>query len=192
VPGTIVAYATCAAGVAVTYTKPTATDAVDGVRTVTCTPSSGSTFKVGTTTVSCTATDKSGNKGTATFTVWVQYQAPSDGTFFLPPVRPDGSSVFIIGAPVPVEFKLAGASAGVTDLVAKLIVTKLSTTPQGTVVSTSTETIDDTDMTFKYRAGQKLYIYRWKTRDKTQGTYQLRADLGDGVTHQINVSLKVK
>jgi len=32
--------------------------------------------------------------------------------------------------------------------------------------------------------------YRWKTRDRTQGTYRLKADLGDGVAHEVNVSLK--
>jgi hypothetical protein len=176
--------------VAVSYTKPTATDAVDGVRPVTCLPGSGVTFHVGKTTVTCTATDKSGNKGTATFTVWVQYQAPSDGTFFLAPIRPDGSSIFVIGAPVPVKFKLTGASANITNLTAHLVVSQVSSTVQGTVTVVSDETVDDTDMTFKYRSSQRLYIYRWKTRDKTQGTYLLRADLGDGVTHQINVSLK--
>jgi hypothetical protein len=90
-----------------------------------------------------------------------------------------------------VRFKLTGASAGVTDLAAKLVVTKLSNTPQaGSVLVTSDETVDDTDMTFKYRSLLKWYACRWKTSNQTQGTFQLRADLGDGVTHQINVSIK--
>src|SRR4029079_11250996 len=61
VPNTIVAYATGTSGACVNYTKPTATDAVDGVRPVTCTPASGSTFKLNQTKVKCTASDKSGN-----------------------------------------------------------------------------------------------------------------------------------
>jgi len=32
--------------------------------------------------------------------------------------------------------------------------------------------------------------YRRKTSNQTQGTYQLKADLGDLVLHQVNVSLK--
>ncbi|RMB85163.1 hyalin [Streptomyces shenzhenensis] len=49
----------------------TAEDAVDGTLPVTCDPASGSRFPVGTTRVTCTATDSSGNTGTgtATFTV---------------------------------------------------------------------------------------------------------------------------
>jgi len=61
---------------------------------------------------------------------------------------------------------------------------------QGTADSNSDETADDTDFVFKYRPLFKLYAYRWKTRDQTQGTYRLTATLGDGVVHQINVSLK--
>ncbi|MFJ8788701.1 HYR domain-containing protein [Streptomyces sp. NPDC102462] len=49
----------------------TAEDTVDGTLPVTCDPASGSLFPVGTTRVTCTATDSSGNTGTGTaaFTV---------------------------------------------------------------------------------------------------------------------------
>jgi hypothetical protein len=190
VPGTIVAYATCTTGARVSYTTPTAIDAFDGPRPVTCTPCSGSDFAAGKTTVTCTASDKSGNTATAKFTIWVQYQAPADGSFFLAPVLPDGSSLFTIGAPLPAMFKLTGASAGITNLNAKFSVTKLSSTLQGTHPSVSSETVADTNNIYQYRSSQKLYIYRWKTLGQTQGTYQLHADLGDGVTHEVDVSLK--
>ena len=182
----LVAYATGTSGARVTYTNPTAKNGTT-VLTVSCTPSSGSTFVPGKTTVTCTAI---GGTIPATFTVWVQYQAPSDGSFFLFPIKSDGSSVFGCGRPVPVRFKLTGASANITNLVAKLTVTKISDTIPPAVNSTSDETIDDTDFTFKYRAVFKLYAYRWKTSNQTQGTYRLSAVLGDGVTHQINVGLK--
>jgi hypothetical protein len=190
VPGPITAYATSTAGAKVTYTKPTATDAVDGARTVTCDRASGSTFPVGKTTVTCSASDKSNNVATATFTVWVQYEAPCDGSFFLKPIRSNGSSIFVIGRPVPVRFKLTGASAGITNVNAKLVVTKLSSTIQGTATDVSDETIDDTDLTFRFNSLLKFYVYRWKTRDQTQGTYQLSVNLGDGVAHTIKVSLR--
>ena len=57
-------------GAVVTYTA-TATDNVDGSITPTCSPSSGTKFAVGTTTVTCTATDTHGNTSTASFTVTV-------------------------------------------------------------------------------------------------------------------------
>jgi len=147
-------------------------------------------FAPNVTTVTCTATDNCGNSSSVSFTVWVKFQAPTDGTFFLFPIRPDGSSVFRIGRPVPARFKLQGASKDITDLVARFSATKVSDAVQGTVEGTSDETVDDTDFIFKYRSALKLYAYRWKTRDQTKGTYLLKADLGDGVPHQIKVSLK--
>ena len=191
VPGMIIAYATCTDGAKVTYTKPTATDAVDGVRPVDCKPPSGSMFPVNKSVVTCTASDTKGNTKEVKFTVWVQYQAPTDGTFFLKPIRSNGGSVFRIGRPVPVRFRLTGASKDITNLVARLIVTKTSNNVQGTVEDVSNETVDDTDFIFKYRPLLlKWYAYRWKTRDQTKGTFLLRADLGDGVLHEIKVSLK--
>jgi hypothetical protein len=48
-----------------------AVDAVDAAPAIACSPVSGSAFPLGTTTVSCTATDASANHTTATFTVTV-------------------------------------------------------------------------------------------------------------------------
>jgi hypothetical protein len=56
--------------IAVNYPPPTASDNCPGV-TASCVPASGSTFPVGTTTVTCTATDASTNTATCTFTVSV-------------------------------------------------------------------------------------------------------------------------
>jgi hypothetical protein len=56
----------------VTYPNATATDLVDGSLAATCDKASGSVFPLGTTTVTCSATDAKGNKGTNTFTVEVQ------------------------------------------------------------------------------------------------------------------------
>ncbi|MFA4880246.1 MAG: HYR domain-containing protein [Candidatus Doudnabacteria bacterium] len=53
--------ATSPAGAVVTYELPTATDNYDTNVVVTCTPVSGSTFPLGDTTVTCTATDLAGN-----------------------------------------------------------------------------------------------------------------------------------
>jgi len=59
------------AGESVTF-EATATDVADLNPTVVCNPPSGTVFDVGTTVVSCTATDSSGNEDTGTFTVNVQ------------------------------------------------------------------------------------------------------------------------
>jgi hypothetical protein len=60
-----------ACSAAVFFKAPTATDACDGARPVTCTPASGSAFPVGVTTVTCTASDASDNSNACTFTVTV-------------------------------------------------------------------------------------------------------------------------
>jgi hypothetical protein len=54
--------------VTVTFATPTASDNCPGV-TVACSPASGTCFPLGTTTVTCTATDAAGNTASCSFTV---------------------------------------------------------------------------------------------------------------------------
>jgi hypothetical protein len=60
-----------ASGVKVEYERPSAIDTLDGRVPVSCLPASGTRFEVGTTTVTCTATDAAGNTRTDTFDVVV-------------------------------------------------------------------------------------------------------------------------
>ena len=55
----------------VEFDLPTATDDCDDAVSVVCDPASGSTFPLGTTTVTCTATDNNGNLSTCSFEVTV-------------------------------------------------------------------------------------------------------------------------
>jgi|GEM_PF-811767 len=55
----------------VTWADPTATDNCDLSPVVVCSPPSGSTFSVGTTMVTCTATDECGNESSCSFDVTV-------------------------------------------------------------------------------------------------------------------------
>lgn len=67
----------------------TAKDAVDGATDVTCDPASGSTFVLGTTTVTCSSTDAAGNADAAHFTVTVQdTTAPDTRVTGTPPAGP--------------------------------------------------------------------------------------------------------
>ncbi|MFP5487316.1 MAG: HYR domain-containing protein, partial [Acidimicrobiia bacterium] len=81
-PPDLVRSATTTNGVAVGYTTPTASDNA-GPPVVTCAPGSGTVFAVGTTNVTCTATDAAGNSASASLTVTVT--APGSGA-----VPPDG------------------------------------------------------------------------------------------------------
>ncbi|HXU06525.1 MAG TPA: PxKF domain-containing protein [Polyangia bacterium] len=188
----VVAYATCTAGAKVTYKVPTATDAVDGAVPVHCAPASGSTFALGKTTVICNAADGGGRAAPpAMFTIWVQVQAPADGTFFLAPINPDGSSIFN-GGTIPVKFKLTGASASIANLTARLLVTKVSSGISGSVLEATSTSTADIGNVFRYDPTARQYIFNLSTKSLAAGTWSLRADLGDAVYHQINVSLKGK
>ncbi len=76
VPTDIVVEATGPEGATASYANPTATDLVDGAVPVTCAPASGSMFPLGTSTVSCSATDTHGNTAEASFNVKVRDTIP--------------------------------------------------------------------------------------------------------------------
>ncbi|MFL5926185.1 MAG: HYR domain-containing protein [Gaiellaceae bacterium] len=69
-PGTITVDPTSPDGTAVSYTA-TASDAVDGAITPSCSPASGATFPIGSTTVACSATDAHDNLSSGSFAVVV-------------------------------------------------------------------------------------------------------------------------
>ncbi len=69
-PADITTEATGRGGTAVSFST-SASDFVSGSVPVSCTPLSGSSFPLGTTTVNCSATDGAGNTGTASFHVTV-------------------------------------------------------------------------------------------------------------------------
>ena len=186
-PTEVVAYATSASGATVTYVA-TASDAQDGTLTPTCVPASGTSFAPGNTTVECTVVDSDSTFAKASFPVRVRFQAPGDGTFFGQPINADGSSIFKKNSTIPVKFRLTGASAGITNLVAKLYTAKVSNGVTGTFVEADTNVAGDGGNTFRYDGGQ--YIYNLSTKSMTTGTWSLRVDLSDGVDHSVRISLK--
>ncbi|GAA2018516.1 hypothetical protein GCM10009740_02940 [Terrabacter terrae] len=138
---------------AVSWDQPTATDSVDGSRDVTCMPASGSSFSVGTTTVSCTATDAAGNTGTASFKVTVSdtkapvLSLPTDIT--AEATGPDGAAVGYVasaadvvdGAVTPV----CDPKSGSTFALGKSTVRCAATDKAGNAASGSfTVTVQDT------------------------------------------------
>src|SRR5215211_181125 len=105
-PSHIIAEATGPEGAIVTFTV-SATDNVDGSVPVQCTPRSGDTFGIRTTTVNCQATDSSGNTGYGRFTVTVQDTTPPTL------IPPQSKTVEASGPSTPVEYPPATA----TDIV---------------------------------------------------------------------------
>jgi hypothetical protein len=89
------------------WTAPTATDLSPAAPAVTCDPPSGSSFAVGTTTVTCSATDAAGNVGSTTFTVTVTQASTGPSVTFAGPV--DAPPVVNLSTPrriVPIRVTL--------------------------------------------------------------------------------------
>ena len=110
-------------GAAVSFATPTATDVVDPSPAVGCSPASGFTFPVGTTDVTCTATDGNGNASNASFSVVVQFLAPHSGSaIWLEPVGNGETFVANHSRTIPVKVRLfvdgVERSSGDVDLTA--------------------------------------------------------------------------
>jgi hypothetical protein len=82
-PANITVAATSISGASVSYAAPTATDHADGTIPVSCNPASGSTFAIGTTTVTCSATDSAGNTSSTSFLIVVQDSPASVAVSYL-------------------------------------------------------------------------------------------------------------
>ena len=184
-PSDITEEATSSAGTVVNYTKPVANDAVDPSPVVTCSPAPGSTFPVGSTTVSCTAKDATGNESAPeTFKVnVVEENVAYEWSGFLQPINtptnmapsPYTQSIFRIGSTVPVKFKLTGASAGITDGTFYLKYIRTGNGDGVGEVETVATATGSTGTQFRYDAAADQYVFNWSTKGITQaGNYEVR------------------
>jgi VCBS repeat-containing protein len=190
-PQDITAKATSPSGATVNYAAPTATDKVDGTVPVGCTPASGGTFAIGTTTVSCSAEDSRANKATQTFRVSVVYDfGNGSGGGFAEPVTDSAMNQVKGGAGVPVKFGLGGnfgldifdAGYPLSRKISCSTQAPIDPIEQTTAVSTSG---------LKYDAASGKYIYSWKTEKAWSNTCrQLVIKLKDGTEHKVNFEFK--
>ena len=82
-------------------------------------------------------------------------------------------------------------SGGIANAVAKLSYTKLLISIPADPVNEATSTAAATSGNlFRYDAKTKQYVFNWGTKGLTAGTYELKIDLGDGVSRTVNVTLK--
>jgi hypothetical protein len=179
--------ATSAQGATVTYIAPTtAKDLVDGNVPVQCSPTSGSTFLLGDTIVTCTSTDKRGNRATATFKVSaINTFGSGSGGSFGEPVKATELNQLAAGASVPVKFGLGG-DYGLNIFAAGYPTSKQIICPNGLPPDVVEETSTATKSGLTYDATSSLYTCVWKTDRAWKGTCrELNLKLADGSDHRV-------
>jgi hypothetical protein len=193
-PADISVKAKSAQGTIVTYSA-SATDAVDGSVAISCDPPSGTKFPVGTTTVTCTASDAAGNVRIGTFKVSVTYQwsgvkSPVGSGSGGSTTQSTSTPTAKLGSTLAVKFSLVGESAGIIDATGKVYVAKLDSAgnagAESAAMSTSNAVAGNL---FRYDATSDQYIFNLNTKSLALGAWQIRIDLGDGVTRACQVSL---
>lgn len=161
-PSSVTAVLTSRAGAPVKFSA-TATDPLDPDPVVSCSRQSGSTFPIGTTTVTCTATDAAGNVATGSFQVSVLYRFGG----FLPPLVAGGT--YHIGSFIPVRFTLTDAA--------------------GREVYFATGKVTAGPVTGAFRSVGPYYEFDLDTRGMSAGPLTMSVSLNDGTTHSITVEL---
>jgi hypothetical protein len=179
-PANITAVATGQSGAAVTYSA-SASDTVDGSVSVTCNPASGSTFPIGTTTVSCSATDAHGNTANGSFTVKVIYG--QDGQGIRQPINIDNSSLFSRGRAVPVKFGLLYDEPNGFNTSGWSVVAGQASCQLFDEVDAVTESVDSLQPggAIRYDSSADQYIYNADFRKKAIGScWRVFVNFDDG------------
>lgn len=132
-------------GAAVNFAAPASLDLVDGAGLTVCTPAGGSTFALGTKTVSCEITDAHGNTGTRTFTVTVTNVAPTvtvpAAPISTPATGPNGAPVtFTVTASDLEDITLTPVCSPASGSTFELGSTTVSCVATDTAGATDTET----------------------------------------------------
>ncbi len=181
IPADFVVIASSKGGAVVTYAAIGA-DAVDGSIAANCVPASGSVFAPGRTTVTCSAQDAHGNtSASASFRVLVHFG--STGLFS--PLSADTTAVLDERTIVPVRFQLTDASAGITDLTARLFIAPVDAKgalgPQQPAPGLSNKNGRAVHgNVFAFVSG--AYVLLTPLKGLAQGNWAFIVDLGDGVT----------
>jgi X-Pro dipeptidyl-peptidase len=176
VPDDIVVEGQTSAGTVVTY-EASVTDGEDPSPSVDCEPASGSTFPFGTTTVTCTGRDGSGNEDVETFTVTVT-EFPFTG-FFDPVKNPPRINDVKKGSSVPIKFALGG-NRGLDVIAADYPRSRSINCSTGAPLGAFETATSSTGLRFD----RGRYQYDWKTNVLWTGCREFVLGLVDGSEHR--------
>jgi hypothetical protein len=155
----------------------TATDIVDPNPTLT--NDAPDFFPPGTTIVTWTAKDASGNTATKTTIVTAIYSFSG----FLPPLGP-GPTQFKTGSTIPVKFQL-------TDYYGNYISTAVAQIWVGSLTNPGTSSSSSNNGNyFRYDPTNNQYIFNLSTKGMSPGTYKIFVTLDDGTTYSTSITLK--
>jgi uncharacterized repeat protein (TIGR01451 family) len=164
-----------------------ASDSCDSTLAVATSKASGSSFDVGTTVVTATATDDAGNAASCSFTVTVLYNFTG---FFSPVSNPPVLNSINAGRSLPLKFSLSG-NKGLGIFVAGFPASQQITCDSSAPVSDLEGTETTGGSTLTYDSGSDQYHYNWKTEKSWAGTCrQLVVKLNDGSEHTARFKFK--
>jgi len=136
-----------------------------------------------------TAVDYAGNPSAVVTANYSVVYAYSD---ILPPINPDGSSIFKLGSTVPVKFQLRDANGTfVPNAIAKIYLLKISNGITGTELEAVSTSAATTGNLFRYDSTSNQYIFNLATKPLSTGTWQIRIELvDDGMSYIVKIGLK--
>ncbi len=119
----------------------------------------------------------------------VQIGVAYEWSNLLSPINPTGGSTFNRGSTIPVKFKLSGASSGISNARARLMLSKIVNGVPGNEFPAVSNGAANNGNFFRYDTTENQYIFNLSTKDLTVGIYQLRIDLGDGFERTVSITL---
>jgi hypothetical protein len=181
-PSTITETKSSPGGATVTYSA-SAMDLVDGAVAVNCSKNPGDTFPLGTTTVTCSATDAHGNMAAGSFTVSVIY----DWTGFFRPIdNPTVLNSAKAGSAIPVKFSLGG-NQGMSVFESGYPLSGPTNCDPNAPLDAVEQTVSAGSSSLSYDASADTYNYVWKTQSSwSNSCRQLVVKLADGTYHRAN------
>lgn len=154
---------------------------------ITYSQASGSSFPVGTTSVTATATDGGGNTASCTFTVTVLYNFTG---FFSPVNNLPTLNAVNAGRAIPVKFSLSG-NKGLSIFAANSPSSGPFACGSNDPAVDLTDTVTAGSSSLNYDASSDQYNYVWKTESSWAGTCrQLVVTLKDGSVYRANFKFK--
>lgn len=178
VPGNITVNATSNSQAMVTFAAATASDNFTSPVSATCDRVSGTSYPVGTATVTCAATDQAGNTTTRSFTITVRY----DFTGFFQPIDMGGVyNTVKVGSAVPVKFRLGGHQGLNVFAAGSPSATTIPCSPTASIDEVEeVATSSTSSLNYDATAGQYVYVWKTSTAFRAGSCYQLTVRFVDG------------